>query len=334
MRMVCQLWAMNGRDLCLPSPPTDPPPAKSIAAVNLLTLPEKEGAARAVGGGTSGTTAAGIATPLKTQITPSATPALSLGEGLAPIPGKIVQRIQAQEFVDFSELLPDNQTLLRRLEATDNAHSDATSAKKLRQVTSISTWAQCFMLYAAVLLQKHPERASDLMVYGKMILREAARNPGDGWKVYDTLFRQQAEGNKEMSWTKLNSTLYATTFMAMRAQSGGAQCRYCMESDHLDSECALAPASIQREQSSTWVQPPSPRPFKPPGRKGRQFTRICRSFNFSTCAGPPECEYRHVCLRCRKAPHRVAECPEPPEESEPAPPAKQSRREADRPPRT
>ena len=38
-------------------------------------------------------------------------------ETFPPIPGKLVKNIQAEEYVDLSELLPDNVELLRRAEA-------------------------------------------------------------------------------------------------------------------------------------------------------------------------------------------------------------------------
>lgn len=92
-------------------------------------------------------------------------------------------------------------------------------------------------------------------------------------------------------------------------QSGGTQCRYSMESDHCDSECTLTPAHMQRDHVGTGSQ--FPRSSRPPVRKGRQLSHICRSFTFSTWSAPPKCEYRHLCPSCKKAPHRVADCPEP-----------------------
>ena len=71
-----------------------------------------------------------------------------------------------------------------------------------------------------------------------LIVREARRCGGKGWLAYDTMFRQQAVGNPEVEWPKLNPTLYAVTFLA---QSGsGRNCVLCMESDHSEDDCALA----------------------------------------------------------------------------------------------
>ena len=182
--------------------------------------------------------------------TTDSTPPFILGDGLAPIPSAVVKKIQALEFVDFSELMPDNRELLRRADQT--ATDGKTSAKApLRRVTSITSWAQCFMVYAAILLSKFPHKVVEVMAYGKMIIREAGRHGGEGWKVYDTLFRQMVAADKTTPWSKLNPTLYATTFLSMRDPHGqGAQCPICMESDHREADCALASDHMKGSSSS------------------------------------------------------------------------------------
>ena len=104
-----------------------------------------------------------------------------LSEGLAPIPPSVVKKIQNLEFVDFAELMPDNRDLLRRIDLTDNK---ASTKAPLRRVTTITSWAQCFMAYSAILLSKFPDKLVEVMAYGKMIIKEAGRHSGEGWKVY------------------------------------------------------------------------------------------------------------------------------------------------------
>ena len=41
---------------------------------------------------------------------------------------------------------------------------------------------------------------------------------GDGWRAYDAMFRQLAATNDTIDWSRLNPSLYATTFMM---QQGG-----------------------------------------------------------------------------------------------------------------
>ena len=188
---------------------------------------------------------AGQPSPTETPSTSGASkttnpiPPFILGDGLVPIPSAVVQKIQSLEFVDFSELMPNNRELLRQADQT--ATDSKTSSKAPpRRVTSIILWAQCFMVYAAILLSKFPHKVVEVMAYGKMIITEAGQHRGEGWKVYDTLFRQMVAVDKTTPWFKMNPTLYATMFLSMCDPHGqGAQCPICMESDHREADCAL-----------------------------------------------------------------------------------------------
>ncbi len=205
-----------------------------------------------------------------------------LEDGIAPIPASVVKKIQALEFVDFSELMPNNRELLRRMEVGEKPTPPPPSKTPLRRVTNVTTWAQCFMAYAAILLSKYPDKLIEVMAYGKMILKEAARHGGDGWKVYDTLFRQMLAADKTIPWSKLNPTIYATTFLAMRDTHAGAQCSICIESDHKESECELATDQQQTVVTNNSHAQTGPKLTQ---RKYRSTsTRVCRAFNFSSCA--------------------------------------------------
>ena len=208
--------------------------------------------------------------------------------------------------------MTDNWELLRRADQT--ATDGKTSSKApLRQVTSITSWAQCFMANAAILLSKFPHKVVEVMAYGKMIIREAGRHGGEGWKVYDTLFRQMVAADKTTPRSKLNSTLYATTFLSMCDPHGqGAQCLIYMESDHREVDCALTSDHMKGSSGSYQGNSTTPRQLFPAKHTCSRTTQFCRAFNFASCSGPQECIYWHTCLCCRKGSHRVSECPEPP----------------------
>ena len=87
----------------------------------------------------------------------------SLGETFPPIPGILVKKIQAKEYVDLSELLPDNVELLRRAEVEPS--TQVQGQRQLQRVSTLSTWVQCFATYAAVLAEAHPHRMRDLLAY-------------------------------------------------------------------------------------------------------------------------------------------------------------------------
>ena len=231
-----------------------------------------------------------------------------MGEGTTPIPARLVRLIQAQKYVDFAELLPDNLELLRRMQAT----AEQANRRRLRQITTLPTWVQCFATYTGILLRKHAARAQEVMAYLRLVAHEAQCHSGTGWLLYDARFRQLAASNRSLSWSQLHAPLFAATILAMD-QAPTARCFHCLEADHTPCCCALepndAPPQILREAG------PASRTLSGGGSRYRRDRPwdgpkpICRNYNFSSCAGYPDCTFRHICLRCRSN-HRMRECPE------------------------
>ena len=92
---------------------------------------------------------------------------LHMGAGLPPVPTKLVARIEAGEFVDMAELLPDK---LGFSKATLNDDQARPSKPRRRTVTNILEWTQCFATYMAVVCKKQPERMPDLLGYMILII--------------------------------------------------------------------------------------------------------------------------------------------------------------------
>ena len=93
----------------------------------------------------------------------------SLAEHFPPVPPKLVQKIQAGEFVDLAELLPDNMEMVRRA----SIEGQGQSQRQLRRVVNLLTWVQRFSTYAAILGEAQPHRSRDLLAYMRLIVREA-----------------------------------------------------------------------------------------------------------------------------------------------------------------
>ena len=76
-------------------------------------------------------------------------PVLSIGASLPPVPRKLVKRIQAGEFVDMAEVLPDRMGVTTApLFANDKDEKQPVKTKR-QQVTNILEWVQC---YSAIVL--------------------------------------------------------------------------------------------------------------------------------------------------------------------------------------
>ena len=78
------------------------------------------------------------------------TSTVSIGTGVLPFPQKLVERIQAGEYVNMVELLPD------RLGAhgSSPAKEEKGSKRPKSQITSIAEWVQCFGVFMAVVVSK------------------------------------------------------------------------------------------------------------------------------------------------------------------------------------
>ena len=228
----------------------------------------------------------------------------TLGEGLPPVPAKLVSKIRKGEYVDMAELLRDNMELERRRDL----RSAASSALGLipptsrREVPDLLSWIQCFRMYAAVLSNSYPNKVQQLYAYQTMIVREARRCGGKGWLAYDQMFRQQA-AISPADWSKLNNSLYSTTFL--QQQNGrGRTCTHCMETDHVANECSLAP--LRPFRSSPQARADTVLEAEERGSKGRS-SKICYSWNDGRCA-IPYCRYRHICAKCSSPSHKAMHC--------------------------
>ena len=235
-----------------------------------------------------------------------------LGEGIPPVPGRLVARIWNSEYVDMADLLRDNLEVDRRRGGDHGPHPQGSRPKPLRrEVPDILSWAQCFGIYVGVIAEKYPGRVKQLLAYHTTILREARRCGGTGWRGYDAMFRQLAAADQTTDWSRLNPSLYATTFLAQQG-SGGKMCHLCMGEDHAQDDCALAalqskitktPAPETKEDKLWGPTGGGPRELR--GR--RRSDQPCYSWNEGRCHFP-YCRYRHVCLRCR-GDHRASSCP-------------------------
>ena len=166
--------------------------------------------------------------------------AFILSAGLAPVPSKLVAKIQKLEFVDMAELLRDNLELQRQMRSQEQLSQPSSQPRnRQREIPDILSWVSCFGVYMAVLTSKYPEMTRQLLAYQTLIVREARRCGGNGWLAYDTYFRQQVAGDPSADWSSLNTSLYAVTFLAQGGR-GGQSCTTCMESDHSQHECAIS----------------------------------------------------------------------------------------------
>ena len=215
---------------------------------------------------------------------------LSIGAGLPPVPKTLIKRIQAEEFIDMSELLPDCLGI--------NAGMPLKGEKdkkwiKRRQVANILEWLECFSIFTAVCTQKHPEKTQDMLGYLALIIEARMEYKGeDGWLGYDHRFRQNAAASPDTTGARIDPTLWNMAFVG---QAKVSRCKHCFSLTHTAANCNWAPSP------STSLTPKQPT-AKP--TSGPRPSKICYEWNHSplpTCPFPA-CKYQHISWYCSKDP--------------------------------
>ena len=215
----------------------------------------------------------------------------SVVPGSGTFPKKLVDGIQAGNFIEMKELLTDNMSLISQLETVQGlspAHMLGQARTRWWEVSSLVTWWYCFMGYMAI-------RSSDPMTrnqlaYARLLIKEAQRHGGLGWLHYDRAFRQQAAADPSLAWNTLSPGLQVSTMFHQQTAGQRSFCTLCQ------AQCALA--CLQPPATST---PAVPRTSQPPPTQRRPETalRICISWNMGACIFQSQCTYRHVCATCQ-----------------------------------
>ena len=240
--------------------------------------------------------------PPSTPSTPQLEPqAMTIGEGLPPVPGKLIKKIESGQFIELAELLPD------RLGFTAASDDDGPKASKSKNkpIASIIEWIQCFGTYTAVLSKSQPHRVADLLGYQTLILQAYMEFRGDRWLGYDRTFRLKAATQKDLKWATIDATLWSLAF----STQGADRCQHCFSLHHKSSECSwdtdFKPAALNHT------------PFTHPGQGVQRTSTVCFQWNRDpspTCAFK-NCKFAHKCLYCTKNPkatdtaHKALYCP-------------------------
>ena len=85
---------------------------------------------------------------------PTPTAGLILSPAAEPFPNKLDEKAKSGKFIEMSELLADNISLLNQLKAIQGyppLQLLGATRPRLRKVTTLSTWCYCFLGYMEIL---------------------------------------------------------------------------------------------------------------------------------------------------------------------------------------
>ena len=219
---------------------------------------------------------------------------LYLGDGVMPIPQKLVNKIVALEYIEMKQLLPESWLF------EDNAHCcDKRDRPKKPEITNIFSWLHCYSALVGVLASRYPHKVAQLMAYQSTIVKCHSDFEGSAWMAYDRAFRRQAAAKKTLDWSQLNPTLYSLCF-AGKAKTD-IVCTSCLSREHKSMDCP--------DRSSKRYQQRSTAPGSNSSIHREGSVEICRLYNAkggSKCRFK-ECRYAHLCRACKR-PHPWSSC--------------------------
>lgn len=234
-------------------------------------------------------------------------PLVTVGSGFPALAKKLVARIRAYEYIDFSELPPakgKSRPIAQPAEGQFLVVQAADLLQSRRVIPDLAVWAQCFALYVAVLAPK-PEKVRDLMAYQAIIAKASIKYRWPSWVVYDQNFRQEISGNSEQTWSKVDPSIYALSFTG-QASSGENWCVNCQCLDHTTQNCPMRPS-----KKRTWNTAMGSSPQRPAGqRPAGQRPPICLKYNKfdGDCKFGKDCRFTHACSSCKEEGHPVSKC--------------------------
>ena len=143
---------------------------------------------------------------------PSPQSAFILGPRRAPIPAKLVNRIVSLEYIDMSELIPENLDEPQAESPVFTFEGATVVAKpnpsKKRNVSDVLMWVECFTSYTAVITCFFLSRSRYLLAYMVLIIRTAKRFGGTPWLDYDCAYRREAAASNRRDWSVMRPDLY------------------------------------------------------------------------------------------------------------------------------
>ena len=130
----------------------------------------------------------------------------------AHVPMSLKQKNWKNQYINIALLLKGSPELIDicsggNFRLNENGILESKPVMFKEKVHSIEKWADAFLIYMHTYLQKHFDKASEMLQYMATIRDAASRNIGYGWRVYDEQFRMR-QSLELKSGSQLNSDLW------------------------------------------------------------------------------------------------------------------------------
>ena len=140
---------------------------------------------------------------------------VQMGCGLPALSKKLMEKIEAGEYVDFTELPPAQGKGRSMSQAFDGQvvivqAADVVQTRRL--IPDLAMWVQCFGLVTAAMARLKPDKLPDMMAYMSIVAKASQKYKWPSWVIYDQNFRMEMAGSSTQSWAKVDPSLYAQCF--------------------------------------------------------------------------------------------------------------------------
>lgn len=189
---------------------------------------------------------------------------------------KIKQKIWADKYVNFDELLPNfRKPIINHNIELQRKYGSSTftlcKAAPRQTIRTIYQWTSAFMRFLAIYSQKFPTLTADVLKHAEIVRDLASRRSGDSWLLYDKQVRMDREAR---------GTLWG---------------------------------SIHMEYWVMAVTPFQGQPFQRKGHFNKQRQNsiprgFCISYNRRGTCFSNACQYKHFCCQCKRK-HPLVHCP-------------------------
>lgn len=221
------------------------------------------------------------------------------------IPMNIKDKIIKGDFVEFGLLLdntPDNLNSHDNVSFGLNTEGQLiiNQPKNQRNIMSIHAWTSAFLVFTAIYLRAHPQRAQELLKYGNIVRTAAEKFQGWGWRTYDRQFRLRQKSHPENPWHVIDGelwTLYVAVPSAFSSIAVGAVSQNNFRGSSKKSQSRSTrgsyPGGAQRGGSQATQ---------------RSSTKFCFNYNNRGSCPRQNCQYSHSCRLCKQEGHGAKTC--------------------------
>ena len=225
---------------------------------------------------------------------------IQMGEGLMPMPRRLVEKIQAGEFVEFAEF-PVVEGGSRSIDLAEQDMGDKVvvlqapeQRRNRKEVPDASLWGSCFTLYERAVLMGEPDRGPELSAYREQIQKAARSYQWELVIKYDKQFRKAAAVDRRKCWARVDASLFMQELAGPQATQLAMGARGPRGPLENSSTRKRARGDYSGGHDGT-------------GRKGAGGA--CHIWNWQDghCPYGGRCKFAHMCAKCG-GPHPGARC--------------------------